>query len=495
MNWYKQQKQAGRKLELVWWEPKGRSGRWRGERDGRRRTFKYPNSRAGYEAALQEWFEALNSFDENRPNAKLWLTRKTQLEKVRAWQDQFGDDAELVDDVNKAIEFIEETLTKRELPDSLPIFRWQETAFWDEFIRTESGYATFGSDGWELPAKWEARIEQLERNHKRSSRKPQTVGHWAEKMISFKEAQANGKERSVKTAQDIREKLTKFRNFVGDDSHVKTLDSDCIDDFYRHLLKSKFAGSSKQGYFNAGKRFIKYCWREERCELEELPKKIDDPELTFNKKLDSDGEETKSTIWSPKEFRSIVTELPELWQCYIHLCLNCGFTQTDLDALKPSEIKKGRIIRRRTKTKRNPNPPKVNYKLWDKTAELLEKCRSDNPDHVLLTERGARIAPKYSKEDGTIGSHDNLSRNWQAKRRGLLELKKPVKAAKGKTLKQLRKTGSTTITGNPQIGWVHQIYLGHAASIADKHYNAHDGRVYKPLDEAIAFLGKEFRIK
>ena len=37
------------------------------------------------------------------------------------------------------------------------------------------------------------------------------------------------------------------------------------------------------------------------------------------------------------------------------------------------------------------------------------------------------------------------------------------------------------------------LYLGHSwANMADKHYNAFDGHIYKPLDEAIDWLGIEF---
>jgi hypothetical protein len=37
---------------------------------------------------------------------------------------------------------------------------------------------------------------------------------------------------------------------------------------------------------------------------------------------------------------------------------------------------------------------------------------------------------------------------------------------------------------------------GHSSvTIADKHYNVFDGQPYSPLDEAIDWLGEEFRIE
>lgn len=55
--------------------------------------------------------------------------------------------------------------------------------------------------------------------------------------------------------------------------------------------------------------------------------------------------------------------------------LNCAMTQSDLNNLKRDEIdlKAGRIIRIRKKAEKYPNPPVVNYKLWNLTLKHLKK--------------------------------------------------------------------------------------------------------------------------
>ena len=64
-----------------------------------------------------------------------------------------------------------------------------------------------------------------------------------------------------------------------------------------------------------------------------------------------------------------------------------------------------------------------------------------------------------------------------------------------KQMKYLRKTGSSKLRSDRRFFSLDSLYLGHSwVTIADKHYNAFDGQPYPPLDEAIEWLGKEFRI-
>lgn len=65
-----------------------------------------------------------------------------------------------------------------------------------------------------------------------------------------------------------------------------------------------------------------------------------------------------------------------------------------------------------------------------------------------------------------------------------------------KQLKFLRKTGSSKLRSDRTFLSLDSLYLGHAwVTIADKHYNAFDGEPYEPLDEAIEWLGRQFKIR
>lgn len=84
--------------------------------------------------------------------------------------------------------------------------------------------------------------------------------------------------------------------------------------------------------------------------------------------------------------------------------------------------------------------------------------------------------------------YDNVSRDWQQKQ-------KRIDGLPNMMLKGLRKTGSTTLKTNVLYSWLRTLYLGHVGEIADRHYDAKDGRSYPPLDEAITWLGDQFRMR
>ena len=84
---------------------------------------------------------------------------------------------------------------------------------------------------------------------------------------------------------------------------------------------------------------------------------------------------------------------------------------------------------------------------------------------------------------------------WSSLGRRYGTMKKARAGMPNKQMKFLRKTGSTKIKSDKRFLTLDSLYLGHSfATIADKHYNAFDGESYEPLDEAIEWLGSEFRI-
>ncbi|MEZ5939741.1 MAG: hypothetical protein R3C18_00005, partial [Planctomycetaceae bacterium] len=195
-----------------------------------------------------------------------------------------------------------------------------------------------------------------------------------------------------------------------------------------------------------------------------------------------------------------LAEVPEDFQLFILLMLNCGFTNSDVAALLKMEVRldEGRIIRQRSKTRRHANPPLVNYKLWPTTHQLLQKHWSEHPMFALTNRKG-----------NPLGVSKLVTRNGETKetvwtsigrRYGLMKTKEPSKKTDkkplpDKQLKFLRKTGSTKIKSQKQFRLLDSLYLGHSwATVADKHYNAFDGEPYQPLDEAIDWLGGEFNL-
>ena len=208
--------------------------------------------------------------------------------------------------------------------------------------------------------------------------------------------------------------------------------------------------------------------------------------------------------------------VPEDFQLYLLLLLNCGFTNVDIGTLLKSEVRldEGRIVRQRTKTRRHEHPPLVNYKLWPRTARLLRsKLNPDPASDLALTNRagGPLCVSKLVVENGKTRETVwcSLLRRWGTMKNAKPKLpgkepespdnqpKLPSTKPKlpDKQLMFLRKTGSTKLRSDIRFLSLVPLYLGHSfETMADKHYNAFDGQPYPPLDEAIEWLGKEFKI-
>ena len=162
--------------------------------------------------------------------------------------------------------------------------------------------------------------------------------------------------------------MTKFERWVGSGVHVKEINGTTLRDYYKFLLTRSVGNIRKRNLFNAAKQWIRWAWKQDDVELETLPKAMDDDDLKFLTHLNRDGEETEvseNLLFTPEEIIAMTSDLPLRWRCYVVLCLNCGFTQIDLANLRKDQmdLKEGRLVFKRTKTKRHKSPPKVNYKL------------------------------------------------------------------------------------------------------------------------------------
>ena len=175
---------------------------------------------------------------------------------------------------------------------------------------------------------------------------------------------------------------------------------------------------------------------------------------------------------------------------YVLLMLNCGMYPKDIATLQQSEVdwKKGRIIRKRTKTRdRSEKVPKVDYPLWKETFTLLKEHRSDHPDIVLLNEDGNSL---WSEEDrgGKWKRNNAIKCMFFRLVNNTMKLPKEER----KPLKSLRKTGATMLE-NSAYGRFTEHYLGEApATTASRHYAHKNGSEF---DKAIKWLGEKLGIK
>ncbi|MAX39907.1 MAG: hypothetical protein CME33_25465 [Gimesia sp.] len=526
--WADRQKAAGVRLELSQHKPRNH---WKKMVDGKYHYFKHPITKAGYESALREWLNLKAEMDFEKPYLALiqhhidifkavqnyfdHAVEQTTKEKKMAQQvDQFinwletafDDPDQYIPEVDPSTSLTQDEIDEFEIvkPDISPEennFRWAvmsalrgKSELADNIVRRFFGEDHIGTLTFQLPEEWKEKTEFTESPEKL----PQTVGYWAEDFLNLKGAKADNNQLTTTTARDSREKLKKFRIWIGDKTPITNITSETLKQFYLHLLQQDF--NNKQNYFNYSKSFIRYAWREDACNLENLPKNIDD-RGTFSFRGTTKKQQTKNRLkelWTKEDFKKVIAKnstISERYQCWILLMLNCGYTQTDLNELKRDEVdlKTGRIIRCRTKAENYSNAPIVNYKLWNVTLELLKKemKRSTDPVYALQATKGARLIKEEIKKDSSgkfiATKHDNTSRGWQKIRK---------EAGLDKILKYIRKTGATTIKSESKHKSEERLYLGHTPdNMADLHYNIMEGQVYKPLDEAIGFLGKQFGLK
>jgi integrase len=185
------------------------------------------------------------------------------------------------------------------------------------------------------------------------------------------------------------------------------------------------------------------------------------------------------------EISRVIGEAPGQLKLHMLLMLNCGFTQVDISDLRQDEVdwERGRIRRKRSKTRDQESVPVVDDPLWAGTFSLLRKYRQGDGELALRTESGRAWVRDSIDSSGRRHKVDVIASNYAHLRR---RLSTPV------LLKSLRKAGASLLADHREYAPFKERYLGHAlASIADRHYVA-GGAGQEHFDEAIRWLGERF---
>jgi hypothetical protein len=512
--WHIRQKEQGVKLVLSWFTPRSC---WKKYHEGDVKYFKQPDSAEGYEAAVLEYHTWLHERKFIRPLGAEYQHHLQLFRQCLEWYGRFGtpeDEEEMYAEIAKLVSKLEANLESEEelppvsdcLPDSVTDPEKQLILAFcnDGIVEPHSTHPyspfekRFGGLGYSLPGVWEERIRQLSALSSHQRKMPQTVKHQVQRFLDFKEAQVRGGVLKPRTWGTLAERLPAFVDWIKPGTHVATINGTTITEFYKWLLQQQnWRHQQRKGIFNIARQWIRWAWRQDDVELENLPKNIDSREFVFLTHIDEKGVAKKTRtelLWTPDEFHATLALMPEDMQLYLLLMLNCGFTNVDVGTLLKSEIrlKDDRIVRQRTKTRRHENPPVVNYKLWSRTVRLLRSHLSNDPALALTNLAGgplcvSKLIVKNGETKETVWC--SLGRRY-----GSMKERKPLMP--DKQMRFLRKTGSSKLKGERRFLSLDSLYLGHSfVTIADKYYNAFDGQPYAPLDEAIEWLGKEFKIK
>ena len=508
--WHQRQKERGVRLVLSWFTPREC---WKKYRDGKVKYFKHPNSAAGYEAAVLEYHAWIRQQKDTRPLAAEYERHIQLLRQCSEWYERFGtpeDEDGIRDDLATLLERIERAFQTEDplpplgwcLPDGvthsekLLILALCSNGIAEEDYFSYGGNRRFGALGWSPTGIWEERLRQLNALASHQRKLPQTVEHQVKRFLDFKEVQVRGGVLKARTWGTLKERLSFFITWIKPGTHVSTINGNTVTNFYEWLLLQPWGHQRKKNIFNASRQWIRWAWRQDDVELENLPKNIDSREFAFLTHLDATGVAKKTRteqLWTPDDLHRTLDLVPEDFELYLLLMLNCGFTNIDVGTLSKLEVRldDGRIVRQRTKTRRHEHPPIVNYKLWQRTVELLRSQWSDH-ETLALTNRAGNplVVSKLVEKNGV--TQETV---WSSLGRRYGTLKKAKAGMPNKQMKFLRKTGSSKLRSQREFLTLDSLYLGHSwATVADKHYNAFDGEIYPPLDEAIEWLGSQFEI-
>jgi integrase len=335
-----------------------------------------------------------------------------------------------------------------------------------------------------------ARVQQLETGRQAirgeyATDADKTVSAHIDRWLAMRQAKVATGERAAKAEDNFRIHLNHFKDFIGGQADVASINAKVVEDYYlwchqkvqqRHSDPAGKAGWSSvyaQKAYSIARQFIKHLGRIEA--IDQLPRNLDSPDYRFENGLKA------VKTWTVEEFKAALAAATGQTRLHLLLMANCGMTQKDVSDLRDDEVdwEKGRITRKRSKTAKHKDVPVVSYRLWPETFALLKQHRSGQ-ERVLLTESGQ---PWVWQElvNGKKRGSDNFRSNFTHLQDKLKGFNKPPKL--------LRKTAATLLDSHPEYSRYSTLFLGHSPrSIADRHY-------IKPsqeqFDEAVLWLGRQ----
>lgn len=320
-------------------------------------------------------------------------------------------------------------------------------------------------------AVWQDRFEQIE-----SKTPSRTIGQAANQFLSHKRQQAQSNERSIGRWGNLQRNVRHFVEFAGGHAPITKLDSQMLVGYYAQLQDELWSASYTADVWAASKQFIRWCWQTDL--IMSLPRIIDSKDFVFKRPLKT------INLFGIDELRTLLHHASDLTKLYLLIMMNCGYTQKDISDLKPDQVDwvEGRIRRKRSKTEDNKNVPEVNYKLWDRTFELLQQFGRQHGERVLLNANGKPLKTEFIK-DGRDSKVDciRLAYGRVCKKLGIV---------KPKPLKLIRKTSATMIDN--QFKGYGSYFLGHAPrSTAERYYVVPNQQEF---DEAVQKLGDPYGV-
>ncbi len=237
-----------------------------------------------------------------------------------------------------------------------------------------------------------------------------TVGHHLDKWANLMQQRVTPTTFSV-----VQSYLKLFRDIrhgdqlvLGGEMLIDVLTEAKLDETYLAFKSWDKEETTKQKQFVYFRSFVRHLI--ERRFIPPLAN-IDSKAFTFKAK--KTGKEPADA----RRIRDFLGELPDRFQLYALLALNCSMNNIDIAQLTHGQIDWSRstLTRKRVKTEDHENVPVVRYKLWPETVRLLkQEMTAGGRDQLVL--RDAAGAPLYIaqvKDSGKVHHYDKIKSSWR----------------------------------------------------------------------------------
>lgn len=303
-----------------------------------------------------------------------------------------------------------------------------------------------------------------------------TIAYHIAEFVAMKRRRHDLRLLSANRVRSVEQHLTTIAVVLGEDTPVSAIDDELAKKYWQSLATRIKAGEI--GHTTAHDRWATFGeWL--RSLNIPTPRPIKSRDFSFPKP------QKKVEVWTPEEVKNLLATMPERFQLFVLLMLNCGMYSGDISNLTPSEVdwKNGRIIRRRSKTQHlGDKTPVVDYPLWASTFALLKKYGNRTGERLLVNRRGLSLVQQCYKGNGKMKNQDTIA-----------DIYRRTAPAPRKQLKSLRKTGASLLDSHDIYMSCVEHYLSHAAkSVTDRSYRNYS---QERFDRAITWLGEQFGLK
>lgn len=474
----------GRKYELTWDKLRKR---WKKKYRGEQYYFPFGESKTdveGYRLALEAWQNLKKQLDgTNESDLEKAVAQRQKIEQwyldenarsFRGEEATFEDfDYLFGEQIDEELAAIEQNKSKAK-----PLSLQQLMIHIDPL--------------WGLPETqksiWRQRIPDLDNSPVvQRPQQPQisSVSTNIDKFVELHRERVKSGQLSTSHLQTVATRYEFIKRHFGGGMLVTQIRGQTFTRFHSHLLEQIKLQTISPIYARhlmaEFRKFVKWLYAEEIIDVLPRPLMAESRQFRFN------VTQRQIEVFTIEELHVLLKAAPERTQLYLLLMMNCGMYQGDISDLRPADVdwREGRIIRKRSKTSRQPTVPVVNYKLWQPTFSLLCKYRSSDDKRVLLNANGKPLRNRQIRENGTTTNFDNIRMAYD-------RLTKKLKQKKAKTLKHIRKTSASILESHETFGRYAQHFLGHAPqSITQKHYVKPSDDLF---DKAVEWLGEQYQV-